>query len=726
MVRRALAGHADTDFRPDIEGLRAIAVLAVVLYHVRLPGVRGGFVGVDVFFVVSGFLITRLLLAELATTGTVSRQRFWARRARRILPAATLTVVVTVVLARSVLAPLALPALGADAIGAGTFTINFVFAHRLGDYFGAQLGATNPSPLLHYWSLAVEEQFYLLWPALLVLLTRRPAQYRRLLAVTVTALAAVGFVVGMWLTDQHPSWAFFLLPARMGELLGGAGLAVAAGAVLRLAAPLRAALGWVGLAGIVVACSMLDESVPWPGRAVLLPVLATMAVIVSGTAPMTVPWAPLRVLRIPSLQWLGRHSFALYLWHWPLLVLAQARWGPLTWPERIVLVGVAVALSAASVRFVEDPVRHARTLSARPALSLALGAALCAVTVGLGVQLRSSVGALDGGVTAAAPDLAAGAAVVAAAAPTTTVAATTTTIGSATTIATTGVTPTTLATPDPPSGRLAALVASTQRALQSSSGPAAVPSNLDPPLAAARDRSAPYDDGCVNAGVNPRLQPCEYGVKDSARTILLYGDSHAVQWFEPLQQIALARGYRLVILIKGGCPVAAVNVPTPNLHFTCPPYRDRAIDWIAEHQPDLVVVANSYTQYPADADEWAAGADETIGRLADASPHVVVIGDNPASTVDPPACLSGHLDDTSACATARDDAIRPDRISAEVAAARAHGVRFVDTTDWFCTATTCPTVVGNVLVMRDETHITVAMAELLEPLLDAAVAPSLS
>ena len=378
MVRRALAGHAATDFRPDIEGLRAIAVLAVVLYHVRLPGVRGGFVGVDVFFVVSGFLITRLLLAELAATGTVSRQRFWARRARRILPAATLTVVVTVVLAHSVLAPLALPALGADAIGAGTFTINFVFAHRLGDYFGAQLGATNPSPLLHYWSLAVEEQFYLLWPALLVLLTRRPAQYRRLLAVTVAALAAIGFVTGMWLTAQHPSWAFFLLPARMGELLGGAGLAVAAGAVLRLAAPWRAALGWVGLAGIVVACSMLDESVPWPGRAVLLPVLATMAVIVSGTAPMTVSWAPLRLLRVPSLQWLGRHSFALYLWHWPLLVLAQARWGPLTWPERIVLVGLAVALSAASVRFVEDPVRHARTLSARPALSLALGAALCA------------------------------------------------------------------------------------------------------------------------------------------------------------------------------------------------------------------------------------------------------------------------------------------------------------------------------------------------------------
>ena len=148
----------------------------------------------------------------------------------------------------------------------------------------------------------------------------------------------------------------------------------------------------------------------------------------------------------------------------------------------------------------------------------------------------------------------------------------------------------------------------------------------------ARDRSAPYRDGCVNIGANAQLQPCEYGVPSGGRTILLYGDSHAVQWFEPLEQIALQRGWRLVVLAKGGCPVAEVDVPTPVLHYTCPPYRDRAIAWIEQHQPDLVVVGNSYTQYPADAEEWAQGTEATIDRLAEAASRVVLIGDNPAST----------------------------------------------------------------------------------------------
>ena len=198
-----------------------------------------------------------------------------------------------------------------------------------------------------------------------------------------------------------------------------------------------------------------------------------------------------------------------------------------------------------------------------------------------------------------------------------------------------------------------------------------------------------------------------------------------MQWFEPLEQIALQRGYRLVVLAKGGCPVAEVDVPTPVLHFTCPPYRDRAIAWIENNQPDLVVVGNSYTQYPADAAEWAEGIDATIERLAEVSSNVVLIGDNPASTQDPPACLSENLVDASECATARADAILPERISAEVAAARAHGVKFVDTTDWFCTDDICPAVLGNLLVMRDETHITAPMAEFLSPLLEAAIAGSI-
>ena len=423
------------------------------------------------------------------------------------------------------------------------------------------------------------------------------------------------------------------------------------------------------------------------------------------------------------MQWIGRHSYALYLWHWPLLVLAEAYTGVLTWPERIVIIGITVALSVLSVQVLEDPIRHSRFLSALAPRSLALGAVMCVLVVGVGWSLRSAGGSLDGGVEAAAPDL--GIAVVG---------VTVDDLGqrpprdqrAPSVPATEPPTETTLATPDPPSGALGQLVASTQRVLRNNTGAIPVPSNLTPALGAARERSKPYDDGCVNIGRNSTLQPCEYGTAGSDRTILLYGDSHAVQWFEPLEQIALARGYRLVVLVKAGCPAAAVDVPTPVLHYTCPPYRDAVINWIANSEPDLVVVANSYTQYPADAEEWATGTEETVGRLADVSSNVILIGDNPAFLEDPPACLSDNLDDASACAVAREEAMNPERISAEVVATGNHDVTFVDTTDWFCTDEVCPPIVGNVLVMRDKTHITAAMAMFLQPLVEAAIAPALN
>jgi len=711
-------------------------VVVVILYHARFLGIRGGFVGVDVFFVVSGFLITRLVLGELTTTGTISLPNFWGRRARRLLPAAAVTVLVTVLFASAILSPLALRDLARDTVGAGTFSANFVFANRLGDYFGQQLGTSSPSPLLHFWSLAVEEQFYFCWPPLLVLLARHPRQYRRLLLATIAGLATVSFLASLWMTSNRPAWAFYLLPSRMGELLAGAALAVAGTGIAAIPARWRAALGWAGLAGIAVACLAFDESVPWPGSAVLLPVVATMAVIVAGmSAPgatiRTDVWTPTRVLAAPPLQWIGRHSYALYLWHWPVLVLAEAEWGPLDAGQRIVAVAAAVGLSVVSVRAVEDPIRYSRYLGSISLRSLALGAVTCLVVVGVGWNLRSTGGQLDGGVEAAAPELAVVEVAAPPSAPAGALTITVTTAPGVTTVPELAAsvpataTETTLATPDPPRGSLAQFVASTQRTLNNATGAAPVPSNLNPSLANARVRSQPYDDGCVNIGTNANLQPCEYGVAGADRTILLYGDSHAVQWFEPLQQIALEHGFRLVVLIKLGCPVAEVDVPTPVLRYTCPPYRDAAIAWIEEHQPDVVIVGNSYTHVPAEPAEWADGTAATIERLADVSSNVVLIGDNPAWVEDVPACLSANLDDASECAISREEAVRPDRISAEVVAARDNDVRFVDTTDWFCTDDTCPPIVGNILVMRDETHITVPMAEFLKPVFEAAIDPAI-
>lgn len=214
-VRASLHGAVGEEFRPDVEGLRAIAVIAVVLFHMKVAGFEGGFVGVDVFFVVSGFLITQLLLRELEASGTVSLHDFWARRARRLLPASCLVLVVTVIASRFMLAPSLIREVGRDAIAAGLFVVNFAFANRLSDYFNAQLGDTMPSPLLHFWSLAVEEQFYLLWPATLLVVTRwlpQPAAFRRNLLILIAVFSAASLIASVWMTVNEPTWAFYLLP----------------------------------------------------------------------------------------------------------------------------------------------------------------------------------------------------------------------------------------------------------------------------------------------------------------------------------------------------------------------------------------------------------------------------------------------------------------------------------------------------------------------------------
>ncbi|MGH9271771.1 MAG: acyltransferase family protein, partial [Ilumatobacteraceae bacterium] len=327
-VRLSLVRVTETAFRPDVEGLRALAVVAVLLFHARVAGFDGGFIGVDVFFVLSGFLITRLLLRELAATGTISLKAFWARRARRLLPASCLVLVVTVIAAHWMLPPLDQRTLAVDAAASATFLVNFVFADQLGDYFGAQLAESSPSPLLHFWSLAVEEQFYLVWPALLVAATRRPGQYRRFLLGLVLGIGCVSFALSAWLTDAAPTWAFYTLPTRMGELLAGAAIAVVGTAILLVSPVFRAVLGWLGVIGITVAVMTYDTSTAFPGLATLLPVLSTVLVIVAGGTGAE-RHGPICFLRLPPMQWLGRHSYAIYLWHWPALVLAEARFGPL-------------------------------------------------------------------------------------------------------------------------------------------------------------------------------------------------------------------------------------------------------------------------------------------------------------------------------------------------------------------------------------------------------------
>ena len=713
-VREQLHGVADDEFRPDVEGLRALAVVAVVLFHLRLGSFQGGFVGVDVFFVLSGFLITRLLLKELASTGTLSLPGFWARRARRLLPASCLVLVATLLAATVALSPLAQRTLAVDAMAAGVFVVNFVFAGRFGDYFAAQLAEAQPSALLHYWSLAVEEQFYLLWPLVLVALTRRPRRYRRLLIATILVIAVASLVTSIWMTENRPTWAFYLLPARMVELLAGAAIAAAGPAFRAVNPSLRAALGWFGVAGICVATMTYDVGTVFPGYMTMLPVLATVLVIVAGGAGGSAR-GPVVVLRHPIALWTGRHSYAIYLWHWPVLVLVEAEFGPQPLPTRLLLVAIAVGLSAVSLRLVEDPVRHSLWLARRASRGLVLGATLCATAVLAGAWMRTADVSLDSGELAAAPTLAL--------APPATAAAQTTALAQQSAAA----------EPSPPAESLVALpegdveslVEANRAVLEQGLAQTDVPSNLRPALRdVGADRAAVYGDDCVAVGRVSELNPCTYGAVGSAFTVVLYGDSHAAQWFPALEAIAEERQFELVVMIKGGCPTAAVSIPTATLARTCPIWRDQAMAWIAAEQPELVLVSAS-AGYPNDDGEWGEGFDATMRRVLPNAGNVVVIGDTPQASDEPSDCLSRNLRRADACSSARVDVVAASRLVLEREIAGGLGAAYIDTSEWLCTDTACPMMIGNILLYRDATHITTVASEWFRPLLEASLAPVL-
>ncbi len=318
----------------------------MVAYHAGLPGISGGYVGVDVFFVISGFLITGLLWQELAGTGQLSLTAFFARRIRRLLPTAVLVLVATLGASWLWLAPLRVPSVARDAAAAALYAANYRFALQGTDYLSAHAA---PSPVQHFWSLGVEEQFYLLWPVLLVLAAAviRPARLTRAGAAwALGVLAAGSLALSLVLTDRAQPWAFYSLPTRAWELAGGGVLALVAPRLRQLPNPGATALGWSGLAGVGWAVVAYSPDTQYPGTAALLPVAGAMAVIAAGCAhPRSGP--DLLLARRP-MQQIGRLSYSLYLWHWPVLIIgATLVHGSLA---RAGLVGLSVLLAAATVR----------------------------------------------------------------------------------------------------------------------------------------------------------------------------------------------------------------------------------------------------------------------------------------------------------------------------------------------------------------------------------------
>jgi peptidoglycan/LPS O-acetylase OafA/YrhL len=716
-VSRIERTSAADRFRPDLEGLRAVAVVLVLLFHAGIPGFPGGYVGVDVFFVLSGFLITGLIVRELQRTGTVSLVAFYARRARRLLPAAALALIVTVIVSAWMLPPLLVPGVATDGIAAALYSANIRYALQATDYLQAEVA---PSPLLHFWSLGVEEQFYLFWPALLLFAAARRSDAVRRIAVVVVLVGAGSFALSMWLTQVAEPWAFFSLPARAWELALGAGLALAATRSLALPRVGAVAASGVGLAMIVTAGVVFDTGTPFPGSAALLPTVGAALVIAAGLRDSTV--GPSRILGSGPFRWMGRISYSLYLWHWPILVLpAVAMDTALPLPTRIALALVAILVAAASQRWLEEPIRHGRLvrLPARRNLALAGALTLAVATVSLGIGAWSFLGQGPGLAVPAlgadpGPDngLDSPAGIVPGGSPGG--------AGSGT-------------GPTEPGGAPAPGTSAPVTPPVTTGGP--LPANLRPPLLQARDDlPRTYGDGCHLDFSQTEPGACVYGVPGGSPTVILFGDSHAAQWFPTLERLAIARSWRLVSLTKSACSAAATTVWNSALnraYTECDTWRERALARIATEHPDLVVMADSRGYMlalpggPVASEDreatWDAAVARTLARLGPITRAIVLMGETPKSSVDPPVCLSKHRDDSLACTTPMADAIASARLAAERTVAAAAGAVFVDPTPWVCPSDPCPVVIGRYLVYRDRHHLTATFAAALAGALGAVL-----
>jgi peptidoglycan/LPS O-acetylase OafA/YrhL len=676
-----LSTHVPVRFRGDIQGLRAIAVGLVLIYHAGVPFLPGGYVGVDVFFVVSGFLITTMLVSELDQTGRISLRRFYARRAKRLLPAAAVVLTATVGLVVLCIPKVRWSEIGGDIISASVYVVNWRLAARTTDYLAED---SAPSPVQHFWSLAVEEQYYLAWPLLLIVaafgarLTR--TRVRAALWVSLAAVAVPSFAWSLIETAYAPERAFFLTTTRGWELGVGAAVALAAAHCARIPRAWAAAIGWVGLASIVLAALIFTAGTSWPGHSAALPTLATAAVIVAGCGGSR--GGPEAVLDTRPFRWVGALSYSLYLWHWPLVVAATAYWDGLTLPQRLAVVGLSVVPAWLTFRLVENPARHAPAIAGSPRLAfgLAAGCTVAGVTAGLVLPLTvaSSVVANRG---------------------------------------------------DERSARGAGVLAADPRDDPGGAAPDHVRVITPDPLQATSDVPDVYGDGCHQDQRSAEILSCTYGNPDATVTVAVAGDSKIAQWLPALQVLAGQNNWKLVTYTKSACSFAAADILTSRgtPYTSCARWNAGLLDHLRALRPQYLLTSQgSRTALSAagapSVDAMVDGLRKTWSALTAVGSRVIVLADNPHPGMNVYQCVDQHREDLTACTYSRDRRTAHSAYVTQKRAVRGQaGVAMIDLYDAVCPTAECSPVIGNVLVYRQGAHITATYVRTLTPRLAAAL-----
>ncbi|GAA2000638.1 acyltransferase family protein [Brevibacterium samyangense] len=696
-------------FRPEIQLLRAIAVLTVVIYHINPDWLPGGFVGVDVFFVISGYLITSHMIKEIETSGRLSLATFWANRARRILPAATVAII-----AIAITAPFFLPntqwtATAWQGLASAFYVQNFALAAKSVDYLTQNSADT---PFQHFWSLSVEEQFYVFWPLIaigaLVLaqaLARRRAQgargasaagtgsvvpgvgtgrhpvrvagsFRQLALVFFAVVVVASFVYSVIEVNAGNAAAYFVTPTRVWELGIGGLLACVLGDPQRFPV-LRKLLAIAGVAAILAA-SFLYTGAHFPGVAALLPTLGCVAVIVAGRTSGLGSLHPIVDLR--PVQAIGNWSYSLYLWHFPVVTYFVALTGAhagFAWGS--VLFAVSLGLAVLSYLLVENPVRRNHDLRRHRWLaltaagtSMTVAAAFCVVPqAAFAIYESENAEQIDAvAQSAAEPEN----------------------------------------EETPPFGAAS---------LRSDGYDTFVPGQEDlvvPLPAKAQDEDQPFYPGCTatpGGSDQPTTEECVAANPEGTRTIAVVGDSHASQWVPALRKAVEGTDWKVVVYLRNSCPFTFAERGWEGRGLNCVGPNHEVLDRLLDTKPEKVFMTNLAVDDVVGAEgedvPGVRGYAEVMRPLVDAGIEVYAMQDTPylpeGGSV--PDCVASNMKNLEACAFPRTESYEGELTNhaMALAAEQVEGVTLLDMTDRFCTTDLCPAVIGNVLVYRDENHV---------------------
>ncbi|WP_051426099.1 acyltransferase family protein [Jiangella gansuensis] len=688
--RGAATGHGG--FQPEIQGLRAVAVLLVVVFHLWPDQLTGGFVGVDVFFVISGYLITAHIVREVERTGTISLRRFWARRIRRLLPASLLVLAVSAVATVLFLPATVWSDTARQLAASALYVQNWALAGDAVDYMAQD---NVPTVAQHYWSLSVEEQFYVLWPLLvlaLVLATRRFALVSRfgtraVLATGIGVLGATSLAWSVVATAREPSSAYFITPTRVWEFAAGALLGLGlVGTVHRRS--VHVLLGGAGLTAVVAAGALFDGDTLFPSWVALLPVLGTAAVIAAGNSatPLTPGW----LLSRQPMTFVGDISYSVYLWHWPLIVcLPHVTGTGLRTGDKLGIFAATLVLAWLSKVYVEDPMRRQSTLSAMPWRSFAFAAAGMAIVVAGTVGITTELDRRAEAAAAAADHLRAGDVFAAAG---------TGCVGPA--------------------------------ALDGECGsPVGEGELVVPPEVVVEQNQAATYPGCQQGIDDTEVKTCTIGSESDTpqQVVALVGDSHTTHWFAAFDALGEERDWQVVTYTKASCPVTEArrllpDEETDDASASCLEWGREVREQIAADERISAVFVSAYSsayefsdgEKPLE-DPARDGFAVAWESWAGADKEVYVIRDVPPAKEDSsiPNCLAANPEPT-ACATPA-EALPEDPQTDAVRELDDPKVHLIDLTDRFCDQDWCYPVVGDVIVYRDTSHLTDEYSRALAP-----------